>query len=364
VIGDRDRKWRSPLPMKPSFPLLATLSLLHFLPPGNLAADRLLLHDPLTSAQPVTGESRKHAQGGVFSEHGWRATRNGEFLMIELAAPEGFEGRLEIDVTELDWARANTAAGMDKVQFLGMFSNPRAELHVEDGGSNSDALWSLRGGTAPDGGPAYGNRFGVLKASRGAKRAEPSDFEESVAPMSPGWAWNQPRYTFRITWSKTAGELRGYVNDVLMFHEPWAHQVTPLRYLYIAKGPDFHTFIGPVFSNLRLYGPENSGPAGNQTPTITLLQPLNGAQVPAGGGFELSAEVDDDGTVARVEFFAGEEKLGETTQPPHRINVTSLPTGWYALTAKATDTLGAASTSRPKFLTVGQPWQPWGLNRP
>lgn len=323
--------------------------------------DRLVLEDPLTSAALAKGEAAKQARGGEFTAKGWRALKDGDFLMIELAEARGFEGRLEIDLVDLDWTKANTSTNKDKVQFLGMFSNPRAELHVEGGGTNLDALWSLRGGTAPDGGPALGNRFAVLQASRGAKRADPSDFEESLAPMVPGWKWDKPKHTFRIVWSKTAGQLLGYVDDQLMFHEPWVNQVTPLKYIYIAKSRDFHTMIGPIFSNLRLYSAAIEGTS-NQTPAISLMQPRNGAVFPASTAIELMADVLDDGQIAKVEFFDGEKKIGEATRAPFALKLPPAKEGWYTFTAKATDDRGAESKSHPKYVTVGTPWKPWGLS--
>jgi hypothetical protein len=326
----------------------------------RLAIDHLLLQDPLTSAAVPPGASAKRARGGEFTPRGWRALANGDFLMIELASAYGFEGMLEIELRDLDWVRANTAAGRDKVQFLGMFSNPRAELHVEDGGTNVDALWSLRGGKAPGGGPAYGERFAVLQASRGAKRADPSDFEESVAPMVPGWKWDKAVHVFRIVWSKRAGQLLGYVDDRLMFHEPWANQVTPLRYIYLAKGPDFGTMIGPSFANLRVFGSPRGGES-NPTPTVSLLQPRNGAVFPVGIALELLADAQDDGRIVRVEYFEGERKIGVTAEASFGLKLPPMREGWYTFSAEATDDRGAKAKSHPRYVTIGAPWKPWGL---
>jgi len=83
----------------------------------------LLVSDALTSATPVKGESAKVARGGQFSPKGWRAQANGDFLMIEIEEAFGFEGKLEVDISELDWARANTAAGRDKIHFINMLDS-------------------------------------------------------------------------------------------------------------------------------------------------------------------------------------------------------------------------------------------------
>lgn len=120
---------------------------------------RFFLQDPLTSPGLVPGAANKRAYGGEFTSRGWRALKNGDFRMVELKQADGFEGVLKIDLHELDWVQANTGTNRDKIQFLGMFSNPRAELHVEGGGTRVDALWSLRGGTAPAESPPWAPRW-------------------------------------------------------------------------------------------------------------------------------------------------------------------------------------------------------------
>jgi len=46
-----------------------------------------------------------------------------------------------------------------------------------------------------------------------------------------------------------------------------------------------------------------------------------------------------------VEFFQGATKLGESLTSPYSFAWASVPAGNYSLTAKATDNLGAATTS-------------------
>lgn len=330
----------------------------------NKSKEILLLHDPLTSPEKVKGETVKVNRGGEYSSKGWKSKSNNDYLMIEVSESTGFEGALEVDLTELDWAAANTHVSRDKIHFINMFSSPRADHHVEDGGTNQDALWTLRGGKAPDGSAAYGNRFAVLWSSRGAKRCDPSDYEESVAPMVPGWKWDKERYTFRITWSKRDAQLLGYINGEMVFHEPWANQVKPLQYIYLAKGPEFGSFVGPYYSNLKVFRIEHENTNNNLTPVVSILSPRTGSVHPENATIELLVEAEDDGKVTALELIENSNEpksMGVLKKPPYKFSLPNMKQGWYKFMVKATDDAGQQSESRPLYLTVGSPWKSWGV---
>ncbi|MBI4658087.1 MAG: immunoglobulin domain-containing protein [Verrucomicrobia bacterium] len=61
---------------------------------------------------------------------------------------------------------------------------------------------------------------------------------------------------------------------------------------------------------------------------------------------------DADGTVSKVEFFAGTTKLGEDTVAPYSFGWMNVPAGTYSLSAKATDNQGATTTSTEIKITV------------
>ena len=88
-------------------------------------------------------------------------------------------------------------------------------------------------------------------------------------------------------------------------------------------------------------------------PTVTLTQPANGATFTAPATVSLAATASDaDGTVAKVEFFNGATKLGEDTTAPYSFTWTGVAAGTYTVTARATDDLGASTTSAPSTITV------------
>lgn len=91
----------------------------------------------------------------------------------------------------------------------------------------------------------------------------------------------------------------------------------------------------------------------NLAPVVTLTAPGAGADFVAPAAITLAANATDaDGTVARVEYFQGATKLGETTSLPHEFLWENVPAGAYLLTARATDAAGATTTSAPVAITV------------
>jgi uncharacterized repeat protein (TIGR01451 family) len=92
----------------------------------------------------------------------------------------------------------------------------------------------------------------------------------------------------------------------------------------------------------------------NAPPVITLLTPTNGQLfllTPTNVSFTVSAS-DADGSVAKVEYFAGApsggaltNKLGESTVAPFNFTWTNAPAGTNALVARVTDNLGSTAES-------------------
>ncbi len=94
----------------------------------------------------------------------------------------------------------------------------------------------------------------------------------------------------------------------------------------------------------------------NIPPSVTIAAPADNTTVTAPGIVDLTASASDtDGTVAKVEFFAGATKIGESTAAPFTFHWTTIPMGDYLLTAKATDNLGATNTSSAATLHVLPP---------
>lgn len=105
-----------------------------------------------------------------------------------------------------------------------------------------------------------------------------------------------------------------------------------------------------------------SNPPANTPPSVTLTAPANGATYTAPATVSLAASASDsDGTITKVEFFAGTTLLGTDMSAPYQLTWSSVPEGSYMLTAVATDDAGATTTSNAATITVAAAPPPGGL---
>ncbi len=89
------------------------------------------------------------------------------------------------------------------------------------------------------------------------------------------------------------------------------------------------------------------------SPVVVLTSPANGATFAPPGTINLTATAGDtDGSVARVEFYAGTTRLGEDASAPYVITWNDAPSGPHALTAVAVDSSGRATLSAVVHVTV------------
>lgn len=90
----------------------------------------------------------------------------------------------------------------------------------------------------------------------------------------------------------------------------------------------------------------------NPPPSVSITSPSNGAGFTAPASVTINANASDNGSVTKVEFFQGSTKLGEDTSSPYTFTWTNVAAGSYSLTARATDNLGATTTSSAVSITV------------
>lgn len=92
----------------------------------------------------------------------------------------------------------------------------------------------------------------------------------------------------------------------------------------------------------------------NASPTVVISSPGAGAAPFTAGqtiNFTVTA-ADSDGTVARVEYYDGATKIGESSTAPFSFAWTGAATGAHTITARAIDNAGAVATSGSLALTV------------
>jgi hypothetical protein len=91
----------------------------------------------------------------------------------------------------------------------------------------------------------------------------------------------------------------------------------------------------------------------NTPPTVAITNPTNNTLFRAPANISIQADASDtDGTVSKVEFFEGLNRLGESTNAPYSIVWSNALAGSYSLTARATDDAGSVATSFPVNVTV------------
>ena len=86
---------------------------------------------------------------------------------------------------------------------------------------------------------------------------------------------------------------------------------------------------------------------------MTLTAPANGATYTAPASIALSASATDaNGTIARVEFYAGTTLLNTDTSAPYTYTWSSVAAGTYGVRAVAYDNAGASGSSATATITV------------
>ena len=84
----------------------------------------------------------------------------------------------------------------------------------------------------------------------------------------------------------------------------------------------------------------------NQLPTVSITNPIAGQSFTAPASLTITAAASDsDGTIARVDFYAGTQLVASDTTSPYQAAWSNVAAGNYSLTAVARDNLGGTRTS-------------------
>lgn len=88
-------------------------------------------------------------------------------------------------------------------------------------------------------------------------------------------------------------------------------------------------------------------------PLVSIVSPANNAIFDYNSTIEISVNASDpDGTITKVEFFNGSEKLGEDTDSAYTFSWSKVLAGTYQIIAKATDNSNQTVSSEPVNITV------------
>jgi subtilisin family serine protease/PKD repeat protein len=110
---------------------------------------------------------------------------------------------------------------------------------------------------------------------------------------------------------------------------------------------DGTTASAPVTTSVRIV---------NVAPTVRLTGPADGSVVTLPATVVVTADaLDPDGTIGKVEFYAGATLIGEDLAAPYEVAWSGSPAGAYVLTARAVDSNADAATSVPISVTLNAP---------
>jgi hypothetical protein len=111
------------------------------------------------------------------------------------------------------------------------------------------------------------------------------------------------------------------------------------------------TLTNAIFS---LVGVTPGSGSSNRAPTVAISTPSAGTAYKAPAAVTITATASDsDGSVARVDFYAGSSRIGSDSASPYSVMWNDVPAGKYALKAVAHDDQGASATSTTVEITVG-----------
>ena len=175
----------------------------------------------------------------------------------------------------------------------------------------------------------------------------------STVLLETGFIQDNVWHHFAVTYDGRA--VKCYVNGVQQNSVPTTGKLQARGNRLRIGGDDAsQQFYGGQLDDLRIYDrtlnlADIRVLAGdtNQTPDVTITQPVERTTFPAGANITITAEaVAVTGrTIAKVEFFQGSTLLGTDTNSPYSFTWNDVAAGSYSLTAKATDSAGAATNS-------------------
>ncbi|CAL2085324.1 glycosyl hydrolase family 18 protein [Tenacibaculum sp. 190524A05c] len=114
--------------------------------------------------------------------------------------------------------------------------------------------------------------------------------------------------------------------------------------------PDTHTGSGQPWEKIKDCGGSGTG---NQSPSVAITSPNNNSSFEVNSTITINVEASDvDGTISKVEFFSGNNKLGEVASTPYTFSINNISEGTYSLTAVAIDDDGAKTTSQAVSILV------------
>lgn len=118
-----------------------------------------------------------------------------------------------------------------------------------------------------------------------------------------------------------------------------------------------------IITSVESFTPSGLGPQASRhvgqapPPTVGISSPADNATFAVGANIAITATAtaSTGHSIAKVEFFNGDTKLGEVTSAPFTFTIANAAQGRLSITAKATDSQGLSTISAPVRIVVGTP---------
>lgn len=191
----------------------------------------------------------------------------------------------------------------------------------------------------------YAYTANILNPQLAVRYTPPSRALDGATNFSPGF----PR-----AWANFSGAVSGSI-------AAGGSQTIPLVFnsTNLAVGSTYRTLLtlstsDPDSSILHVPVSLTVGSTANLSPSVVLTAPGRSSSVQGiGTPLSLVADATDpDGSIAQVQFFDGDTLLGTTTTAPHSLLWVSTAAGPHTLSARATDNLGAVTSSQSVIANV------------
>jgi hypothetical protein len=156
-----------------------------------------------------------------------------------------------------------------------------------------------------------------------------------------------------------ANDADGYINRVEFYHGTillGADSISPYLYTWNNLPPGTHPVIAKAYDNrnaFRFSDTVKIKVVANALPLVTITKPMDGNAFIAPATIYIKANAGDtDGSIKRVNFYAGTVLLQTDSISPYAFDWKNIPAGTYAITAEAIDDLNAISVSVPVTILV------------
>lgn len=222
---------------------------------------QVLYHDNLDNPNSNALGTMQNTDGVFVSGRGWQAVASTSKLFITLPAELPWEGSLEVDVTNFDPAEQADDPEI-KYHCINIWSRPEADKDAYE----TQASWTQIRTSGHDKYNDGDGRAGFKWLTQTHGSGDDSR-EEDYYLLNKDWDKSRT-YTFRIVW--TADRAYLYLNNALLgdyyrnltYHN-FSGRLEPFRYIFLGKENliwGYEAQVGPIYSNLTIYGPDGSTP--------------------------------------------------------------------------------------------------------